>query len=197
MYVCLCACGVWREGHILIFVCTWGTLCGVDSSMGWEQAGSHWFCFLIVYARDGGSPPLLTHVTVRVAVEDENDHAPTFGSAHLSLEVPEGQDPQTLTTLRASDPDVGANGQLQYRILGENLPAPTCPGVLLVGLCQTQRARVSFSFSLCFCVSKHLFLCPSSSWSPLCLFLSFCFFSFLIVSPCRAVVLKLFRLRNP
>ncbi|EPQ20282.1 Protocadherin-16 [Myotis brandtii] len=72
---------------------------------------------LTVYARDRGSPPLLTHVTVRVAVEDENDHAPTFGSAHLSLEVPEGQDPQTLTTLRASDPDVGANGQLQYRIL--------------------------------------------------------------------------------
>nr|XP_010963363.1 PREDICTED: LOW QUALITY PROTEIN: protocadherin-16 [Camelus bactrianus] len=72
---------------------------------------------LTVYARDGGLPPLLTHVTVRVAVEDENDHAPTFGSAHLSLEVPEGQDPQTLTTLRASDPDVGVNGQLQYRIL--------------------------------------------------------------------------------
>lgn len=72
---------------------------------------------LTVYARDRGSPPLLTHVTVRVTVEDENDHAPTFGSAHLSLEVPEGQDPQTLTVLRASDPDVGANGQLQYRIL--------------------------------------------------------------------------------
>lgn len=58
-------------------------------------------------------------------MEDENDHAPTFGSTHLSLEVPEGQDPQTLTMLRASDPDVGANGQLQYRILGENLPTPT------------------------------------------------------------------------
>uniref|UniRef100_A0A8C2W4Z1 Protocadherin-16 n=1 Tax=Chinchilla lanigera TaxID=34839 RepID=A0A8C2W4Z1_CHILA len=72
---------------------------------------------LTVYARDRGSPPLLTHVTVRVAVEDENDHAPTFGNTHLSLEVPEGQDPQTLTTLRASDPDVGANGQLQYRIV--------------------------------------------------------------------------------
>uniref|UniRef100_A0A8C9AJH2 Protocadherin-16 n=1 Tax=Prolemur simus TaxID=1328070 RepID=A0A8C9AJH2_PROSS len=72
---------------------------------------------LTVYARDRGSPPQLTHVTVRVAVEDENDHAPTFGSTHLSLEVPEGQDPQTLTVLRASDPDKGANGQLQYRIL--------------------------------------------------------------------------------
>uniref|UniRef100_A0A8C5KWR7 Protocadherin-16 n=1 Tax=Jaculus jaculus TaxID=51337 RepID=A0A8C5KWR7_JACJA len=72
---------------------------------------------LTVYARDKGSPPLLTHVIVRVTVEDENDHAPTFGNTHLSLEVPEGQDPQTLTTLRASDPDGGVNGQLQYRIL--------------------------------------------------------------------------------
>uniref|UniRef100_A0A2K5MLV8 Protocadherin-16 n=1 Tax=Cercocebus atys TaxID=9531 RepID=A0A2K5MLV8_CERAT len=72
---------------------------------------------LTVYAQDRGSPPQLTHATIRVAVEDENDHAPTFGSTHLSLEVPEGQDPQTLTMLRASDPDVGANGQLQYRIL--------------------------------------------------------------------------------
>uniref|UniRef100_A0A2K5HVT3 Protocadherin-16 n=1 Tax=Colobus angolensis palliatus TaxID=336983 RepID=A0A2K5HVT3_COLAP len=72
---------------------------------------------LTVYAQDRGSPPQLTHATVRVAVEDENDHAPTFGSTHLSLEVPEGQDPQTLTMLRASDPDVGANGRLQYRIL--------------------------------------------------------------------------------
>ncbi|XP_035292928.1 protocadherin-16 isoform X1 [Cricetulus griseus] len=72
---------------------------------------------LTVYARDRGSPPLLTHAIVRVTVEDENDHTPTFGNTHLSLEVPEGQDPQTLTILRASDPDKGLNGQLQYRIL--------------------------------------------------------------------------------
>ncbi|GAB1292503.1 Protocadherin-16 [Apodemus speciosus] len=72
---------------------------------------------LTVYARDRGLPPLLTQVTVRVTVEDENDHTPAFGNTHLSLEVPEGQDPQTLTTLRASDPDGGPNGQLQYRIL--------------------------------------------------------------------------------
>lgn len=61
---------------------------------------------------------------MRVTVEDENDHTPTFGNTHLSLEVPEGQDPQTLTTLRASDPDGGLNGQLQYRILGERRAGP-------------------------------------------------------------------------
>ncbi|XP_056651093.1 protocadherin-16 [Monodelphis domestica] len=72
---------------------------------------------LTVYAQDGGSPPLLSHVSVHVTVEDENDHAPAFGSSHLSLEVPEGQDPQTLTVLRASDPDAGPNGQINYQIL--------------------------------------------------------------------------------
>lgn len=86
-------------------------------------------------------PPLLTHAIVRVTVEDENDHTPTFGNTHLSLEVPEGQDPQTLTTLRASDPDRGLNGQLQYRILGERRPVPQEQHLLawfllLLGPCQ-------------------------------------------------------------
>lgn len=161
-----------------------------------------------MYARDRGSPPLLTHVTLRVAVEDENDHAPTFGSAHLSLEVPEGQDPQTLTVLRASDPDVGANGQLQYRILGENYPtsthpAPTCPVLLLDGLCQPQcvwclgflsllfvfsffHSRVYVFLSLSFYASSALYL-------PLCLSVFSCFFFCL----CGALVLKLFALYHP
>lgn len=74
-------------------------------------------------------------------MEDENDHTPTFGNTHLSLEVPEGQDPQTLTTLRASDPDRGLNGQLQYRILGERPPVPhgqhlLARFLLLLGPCQ-------------------------------------------------------------
>lgn len=76
-----------------------------------------------------------------MTVEDENDHTPTFGNTHLSLEVPEGQDPQTLTTLRASDPDRGLNGQLQYRILGERRPVPQDQHLLawfllLLGPCQ-------------------------------------------------------------
>ena len=134
---------------------------------------------------------------MRVAVEDENDHAPAFGSAHLSLEVPEGQDPQTLTTLRASDPDVGANGQLQYRILGENLPVPTCPGLLLVGLCPRPSVPGSPFPSLYVSGSPRIsFYAPPVFDLPLCLFLSSCIFFFLIVSPCRVVVLNPFHLRN-
>lgn len=141
---------------------------------------------------------------MRVAVEDENDHAPTFGSAHLSLEVPEGQDPQILTTLRASDPDVGANGQLQYRILGENRPtptnsAPTCPTLLLVGLCQTQVVCLGLLFLL-FLSSTFSFMHISMPLQPFislyfCFYLLFLFFFFL-VSPYRAVVLKFIGLKN-
>lgn len=145
---------------------------------------------------------------MRVAVEDENDHAPTFGSAHLSLEVPEGQEPQTLTMLRASDPDEGANGQLQYRILGENYPTPTnptptCPVLLLVGLCHTQWVWVSFPSFYVFHFFFHAYICISACLSaspafhlPLCL----CFYlliSFLFLfSPCGLVLLKLW-FQNP
>lgn len=153
-----------------------------------------------MYARDGGSPPLLAHVTVRVAVDDENDHAPAFGSAHLSLEVPEGQDPQTLATLRASDPDAGANGQLQYRILGESLP--TCLGLSAphTGLCPTQCvwSLPSLCFALflsCVCVSVSLHLQFLLSLC-LCFCLSVSFF-FSPISLCRAVILRLLWSQKP
>ncbi|XP_038595774.1 LOW QUALITY PROTEIN: protocadherin-16 [Tachyglossus aculeatus] len=72
---------------------------------------------LTAYARDEGNPPLLSHVAVRVTVTDENDHSPAFGMDRLTLDVPEGQSPLTLTTLRAADPDAGPNGRLRYSIL--------------------------------------------------------------------------------
>lgn len=99
----------------------------------------------------------MTHAIVRVTVEDENDHTPTFGNTHLSLEVPEGQDPQTLTTLRASDPDRGLNGKLQYRILGERYPGP-----------QGQHLLAWFLLFLGSCHFMTMFLCLF----PLLLFIS-------------------------
>uniref|UniRef100_A0A8C3H5J2 Protocadherin-16 n=1 Tax=Chrysemys picta bellii TaxID=8478 RepID=A0A8C3H5J2_CHRPI len=63
-----------------------------------------------VYARDGGLPPNLAKVTVRILVGDENDHAPRFESESCSLEVPENQSRVALYTLRATDLDAGENG---------------------------------------------------------------------------------------
>lgn len=131
---------------------------------------------------------------MRVAVEDENDHAPTFGSAHLSLEVPEGQDPQTLITLRASDPDVGANGQLQYRIVGENLSTPTnlapmCPVLLLCPMSDSVSVLgfpfpsvMYSSFSFMHVSMSPSVSCASPAYFPLRLLLCFCFFSLSFLS---------------
>ena len=54
-----------------------------------------------------------------MSVQDENDNAPAFGRPWYALEVPENQPAVELCTLRASDPDTGANGDLEYRITGE------------------------------------------------------------------------------
>ncbi|XP_053312733.1 protocadherin-16 [Spea bombifrons] len=72
---------------------------------------------LTVYARDGGSPPRVSEVKVRVNVGDENDHTPTFESETVSLEVPENQEPLTLCVLSAWDPDRGENGRLEYSVI--------------------------------------------------------------------------------
>ncbi|XP_075773423.1 protocadherin-16 isoform X2 [Pelodiscus sinensis] len=72
---------------------------------------------LTVYARDGGRPPNLAKVMVRILVGDENDHAPHFESKSCSLEVPENQSLVALYTLRATDPDAGENGRLEYHVL--------------------------------------------------------------------------------
>ncbi|XP_074865022.1 protocadherin-16 isoform X2 [Carettochelys insculpta] len=73
---------------------------------------------LTVYARDGGLPSNLAKVMVRILVGDENDHAPLFESKTCSLVVPENQSRVVLYTLRATDPDTGENGRLEYVVMG-------------------------------------------------------------------------------
>ncbi|XP_058680865.1 protocadherin-16 [Ammospiza caudacuta] len=73
---------------------------------------------LTVYARDAGLPPSLTKATVWVTVGDENDHAPLLERESCSVEVPENQSRVALYTLRATDPDGGENGRLEYRVAG-------------------------------------------------------------------------------
>ncbi|KAM4796295.1 protocadherin-16 [Rhinophrynus dorsalis] len=72
---------------------------------------------LTVYARDGGTPPQVSEVGVRIIVEDVNDHAPSFERDGVFLDVPENHDPLTLCVLSAWDPDTGENGRLEYRLV--------------------------------------------------------------------------------
>ncbi|XP_030634016.1 protocadherin-16 [Chanos chanos] len=72
---------------------------------------------LTVYAKDGGLPPNFAKATVHITVEDVNDNRPVFGRMYYSLEVPENEEPVALFTLRATDPDSGHRGVVQYRII--------------------------------------------------------------------------------
>ncbi|XP_061557950.1 LOW QUALITY PROTEIN: protocadherin-16-like [Phycodurus eques] len=71
---------------------------------------------LTVYARDRGLPPNFAKATVRVEVEDVNDNAPVFAQPWYGLEVPENHAPVELCFLKATDPDSGGGGELEYRI---------------------------------------------------------------------------------
>ncbi|XP_019384093.1 PREDICTED: protocadherin-16, partial [Crocodylus porosus] len=71
---------------------------------------------LTVYARDSGLPPNVAKATVRILVGDENDHAPRFESQSCSMEVPENESRVMLHVLRATDPDAGENGRLEYYV---------------------------------------------------------------------------------
>ncbi|XP_041864356.1 protocadherin-16 [Melanotaenia boesemani] len=73
---------------------------------------------LTVYARDGGLPPNFAKAVVRVEVQDVNDNAPVFAKLWYGLEVPENQEPIELCFLKATDPDSGPGGELEYRIAG-------------------------------------------------------------------------------
>lgn len=73
---------------------------------------------MAVYAKDGGLPPNYAKATVRIRVLDENDNVPVFGRQYYSIEVPENLEALSLFTLRATDPDAGASGELNYKIAG-------------------------------------------------------------------------------
>lgn len=75
--------------------------------------------FLPVYARDGGLPPNFAKAVVRVEVQDVNDNAPVFAKMWYGLKVPENQEPVMVCSLKATDPDLGPGGELEYRITCE------------------------------------------------------------------------------
>ncbi|XP_029107028.1 protocadherin beta-15-like isoform X5 [Scleropages formosus] len=102
----------------------------VDSSSGvisaarsfdFEQIKS--FSFNVT-AQDGGSPPRKTRVTVRIAIQDQNDNAPQIlypvqtGGSLVAEMVPRSADVGYLVTkVVAVDVDSGQNAWLSYKLL--------------------------------------------------------------------------------
>lgn len=73
---------------------------------------------LTVMAEDFGSPPLrkITQYTIRLS--DENDNAPHFTKAVYEVSVMENNPPGAyVTTVQASDTDLGNNGKITYRLV--------------------------------------------------------------------------------
>uniref|UniRef100_A0A3Q3X693 Protocadherin-8 n=1 Tax=Mola mola TaxID=94237 RepID=A0A3Q3X693_MOLML len=73
---------------------------------------------LTVMAEDFGSPPLrkITQYTIRLS--DENDNAPHFSKAVSEVSVVENNPPGAfITTVEASDADLGNNGKITYRLV--------------------------------------------------------------------------------
>ncbi|XP_050974203.1 protocadherin-18a isoform X2 [Labeo rohita] len=73
---------------------------------------------LSVIAEDKGSPSLSTIKHFTVQVQDENDNAPKFEKSRYEISKVENNSPGAyLSSVRASDPDLGPNGQVSYSIL--------------------------------------------------------------------------------
>ncbi|XP_061580428.1 protocadherin-8 [Cololabis saira] len=73
---------------------------------------------LTVMAEDFGSPPMrkITQYTIRLS--DENDNAPHFAKAVYEVSVVENNAPGAyITTVEASDVDLGNNGKITYRLV--------------------------------------------------------------------------------
>ncbi|KAL7866297.1 hypothetical protein SRHO_G00115440 [Serrasalmus rhombeus] len=81
---------------------------------------------LSVVAEDFGSPPLRTVVQYTIKVTDINDNAPIFGAKAYEGFIEENQLPGTyITTVVASDPDIGLNGEVTYDLLDSDTDAPS------------------------------------------------------------------------
>ncbi|XP_028383245.1 protocadherin gamma-A8 isoform X3 [Phyllostomus discolor] len=71
---------------------------------------------LVLIASDGGEPRRSSTAHIKVTVLDVNDNAPVFAQPIYRVTVPENVPPGTLLlTVRASDLDEGANGEVAYK----------------------------------------------------------------------------------
>ncbi|XP_004397806.1 PREDICTED: protocadherin gamma-C5 isoform X1 [Odobenus rosmarus divergens] len=85
-----------------------------------RETTSHYIIELL--ASDAGSPPLHTHLTIRLNISDVNDNAPYFSQQLYTAYIPENRPPGSLLCIvAASDPDTGDNAHLTYSIVGNQI----------------------------------------------------------------------------
>ncbi|EDL76384.1 rCG49295, isoform CRA_t [Rattus norvegicus] len=85
----------------------------LEHTLDREEEPSH---HLVLTASDGGDPRRSSTALIQVTVLDTNDNAPVFDQPVYRVKVLENVAPGTLLlTVRASDPDEGANGKVTYK----------------------------------------------------------------------------------
>ncbi|CAL9706695.1 unnamed protein product [Knipowitschia caucasica] len=73
---------------------------------------------IVIRATDAGSPRLSSQATFVVKLTDVNDNAPTFSQSSYSVDILENNAPSApITTVTATDPDIGDNARVSYSIL--------------------------------------------------------------------------------
>ncbi|XP_004685264.1 PREDICTED: protocadherin-23 [Condylura cristata] len=87
-----------------------------------ELAATH---ELQIEAWDGGRPRRTGHLRVELRVLDENDNPPVFEQSEYRAAVREDAPPGALVCrVRATDPDLGPNGQVRYSLRARQAPGP-------------------------------------------------------------------------
>ncbi|XP_036060638.1 protocadherin gamma-A9 isoform X8 [Onychomys torridus] len=85
----------------------------LERTLDREEEPTH---HLVLTASDGGDPRRSSTALIQVTVLDTNDNAPVFDQPVYRVKVLENVAPGTLLlTVRASDPDEGANGKVTYK----------------------------------------------------------------------------------
>lgn len=75
--------------------------------------------FLFIFS---GSPPLTGTGTLRIVVQDINDHSPEFKRQSYYATIKENSPMGTwVLTAMASDKDIGLNAKIRYSLLGDKI----------------------------------------------------------------------------